>query len=50
MRMNSTENPILPCEAEKADVDFDAVVDEIIEQKQIVLRSLIGSCQGEACR
>ena len=41
MRMNSTENPLIPCEEEKADVDFDAVVDDIIEQKEIVLLSLI---------
>ena len=41
MLMNATvENPILPCELEKADLDFDAIVREIVEQKDAVLRSL----------
>ena len=31
MRMNSTENPFLRCEEEKADLDFDAIVREIAD-------------------
>ena len=31
MQMNSTENPLLRCEEEKADLDFDAIVHEIAE-------------------
>ena len=36
MRMNSTtENPLIPCDVEKADLDFDAIVRDITEKKDI---------------
>ena len=40
MQMNSTENPLLPCEAEKADLDFDGIVRDIAGQQDAVKRSL----------
>ena len=36
MRMNSTENPLLPCEAEKADLDFEGIVRDIVGQQEAV--------------
>ena len=36
MQMNSTENPILPCQAEKADLDFDAIVRDIVPQQDFI--------------
>ena len=40
MQMNSTENPLLPCEAEKADLDFEGIVLDIAGQKEAVKKSL----------
>merc|ERR1711974_583103 len=40
MQMNSTENPILPCEAEKANLDFDAIVREIASEQEAINQSI----------
>ena len=40
MKMISPENPSLPCEAEKADLDFEAIVDEIVGQEKSIRDSL----------
>ena len=36
MLMKSAENPSLPCEAEKADLDFEGITREIVEQQEAV--------------
>ena len=40
MRMNSTENPLLDCNAEKTDLDFDAIVREIAGKQEAVKKSI----------
>ena len=40
MKMISAENPSLPCEAEKADLDFEAIVNEIVGQQKSIWDSL----------
>ena len=36
MLMNSTENPMLPCEVEKVDLDFEGIVREIVGQQEAI--------------
>ena len=40
MQMNSTENPLLPCNEERAELDFDAIVREIVGQQKSIWDSL----------
>ena len=40
MLMKSTENPSLPCEAEKSDLDFDSIAREIACQREAVKKSM----------
>ena len=39
-KMNSTENPVVPCEAEKADLDFDAIVQEMKSRQEEIRKHL----------
>ena len=41
MLMNSTENPPLPCEVEKADLDFEGIAREIAGQQEAVKKSMV---------
>ena len=38
MQMKSTENPYLPCDAEKADLDFNEIVRDIVEEQEAIKR------------
>ena len=39
-KMESAENPVLPCKAEKVDLDFDAIVREIISHQNEIKKHL----------
>ena len=43
MQMNSTENPLLPCEEEKVDLDFEGIVREIAGQQENVQKYIRAS-------
>ena len=43
MLMKSTENPSLPCDAEKADLDFEGIAQEIAGQQEAVEESILKS-------
>merc|ERR1711974_39563 len=40
MRMVSGENPRIPCQAEKTDLDFDGIVRDIVAQQEAIKKSI----------